>query len=139
MINNPLCNNTNITIDSAFVDKYSDLGSDVITLFANTTAYQLIVETTDPIHPNFRYKRSQSLNEWSNYGSISPPIDVVYYKFINRSIIALLNCTVHFKSVRLVTLLSIDCKYNGSHKSILQTQQISTIKQVVECSPKGSH
>ncbi|CAG2117651.1 unnamed protein product [Medioppia subpectinata] len=54
---NPLCNNTNITIDSAFVDKDSDLGSDVITLFANNTVYQLTAETTDPINPIPNVKR----------------------------------------------------------------------------------
>ncbi|CAG2106407.1 unnamed protein product [Medioppia subpectinata] len=87
---NPLCD-PNITIDSAFVDKYCDLGSDVITLFADNTVYQLTVETTDPMKPNLKYKRSQSLKEWSNYGSISPPIDVVYYEFNNGYVIALLN------------------------------------------------
>ncbi|CAG2110332.1 unnamed protein product [Medioppia subpectinata] len=63
---NPLCNNTNITIDSAFVDKYCDLGSDVITLFADNTVYQLTVNARDPMNPVFKYNRSQSLNEWSN-------------------------------------------------------------------------
>ncbi|CAG2111846.1 unnamed protein product [Medioppia subpectinata] len=62
---NPLCD-PNITIDSAFVDKYSDLGSDVITLFADNTVYQLTVNTTDPINLVFTYKRSQPLNQWSN-------------------------------------------------------------------------
>ncbi|CAG2114832.1 unnamed protein product [Medioppia subpectinata] len=64
-MDNPLCN-PNITIDSAFVDKYCDLGSDVITLFADNTVYQLNVNTTDPITAVFTYNRSQSLNEWTN-------------------------------------------------------------------------
>ncbi|CAG2104776.1 unnamed protein product [Medioppia subpectinata] len=61
-MDNPLCD-PKITIDSAFVDIYSDLGSDVITLFADNTVYQLTVKTTDPINPSFRYKRSQTLKK----------------------------------------------------------------------------
>ncbi|CAG2102109.1 unnamed protein product [Medioppia subpectinata] len=61
---NRLCE-PDFTIDSAFVDKYCDLGSDVITLFADNTVYQLTINTTDPINPVFVYNRSQPLKEWS--------------------------------------------------------------------------
>ncbi|CAG2113236.1 unnamed protein product, partial [Medioppia subpectinata] len=62
---NPFCQR-NITIDSAFVDKFSDLGSDVITLFSDLDVHQLTVNTTDPINPVFRYNRSLYLpdDEW---------------------------------------------------------------------------
>ncbi|CAG2114200.1 unnamed protein product [Medioppia subpectinata] len=70
MLVNPLCDQ-NIAIDSAFVDKYCDLGSDVITLFADNTVYQLTVNTTDPINPVFVYNRSQSVDEWSE-GIVGP-------------------------------------------------------------------
>ncbi|CAG2116112.1 unnamed protein product [Medioppia subpectinata] len=57
---NPLCDQ-NITIDSAFMDRYC-----CVTLFADNTVYQLTVNTTDRMNPVFRYKRSQTLSEWSN-------------------------------------------------------------------------
>ncbi|CAG2102110.1 unnamed protein product [Medioppia subpectinata] len=57
---NRLCE-PDFTIDSAFVDKYSDLGSDVITLFSNTTVHQLTIDSNETI----QYKRSIPLNEWS--------------------------------------------------------------------------
>ncbi|CAG2102108.1 unnamed protein product [Medioppia subpectinata] len=73
---NPMCL-SDFTIDSAFVDKYSDLGSDVITLFANNTVYKLSANTMDPMNPIFTYKESKPLNEWSK--GIVGPITCVHY------------------------------------------------------------
>ncbi|CAG2117451.1 unnamed protein product [Medioppia subpectinata] len=56
-----------------------DLGSDVITLFADNTVYQLTVNTTDPINPFFRYNRSQPLNKWSSVRLMGPINEVGDY------------------------------------------------------------
>ncbi|CAG2161782.1 unnamed protein product, partial [Oppiella nova] len=82
---NPLCD-PKLTIDSAFVDKYSDSGEDIITLFAKQTVHQLTVSS----HENsdtFRYNSSQPLTEWSNGDPIEGPINSANHYSIGNTLI----------------------------------------------------
>ncbi|CAG2116344.1 unnamed protein product [Medioppia subpectinata] len=102
-MNNPLCDQ-NIAIDSAFVDKYTDLGSDVITLFADNTVYQLTVNTTDPINPVFVYNRSQSVDEWSE-GIVGPINSTIKTSAVDR------NQTLYAKQIYFETLVKQPFKW----------------------------
>ncbi|CAG2169327.1 unnamed protein product, partial [Oppiella nova] len=61
---------------SAFVDKYSHLGEDVITLFSNESVYELTVSPHN-LDIRFRYDSTKTLGEWSL--GIMGPINVVNY------------------------------------------------------------
>ena len=79
---NPLCD-PNVGIDSAFIDKYSDLGEEVLTLFSKSTVYELII-TSHNNEVSFKYKRSRSLSQWAP--GIIAPINVVNYEPSGKTI-----------------------------------------------------